>query len=154
MVCLLWKHNLNVKSRENLSVSYKHALRMRNSRSLRERNWERNCITQSWYPIFFRYPLNLLSNFSILSLKWSYTFIKWCAQELKGNIRVFCRVRPLLPDENSAEGKSISYPTSMEAFGRGIDLVQNGICSINTVLANPKFLQIMGENWDLCIFLT
>ncbi|PKI67640.1 hypothetical protein CRG98_011853, partial [Punica granatum] len=46
--------------------------------------------------------------------------------ELKGNIRVFCRVRPLLPEESSAEGKSTSYPTSMEALGRGIDLVQNG----------------------------
>ncbi|KAK4797152.1 hypothetical protein SAY86_029478 [Trapa natans] len=46
--------------------------------------------------------------------------------ELKGNIRVFCRVRPLLPDENSDEGKSVSYPTSMEVLGRGIDLAQNG----------------------------
>ncbi|PON61489.1 Kinesin-like protein [Parasponia andersonii] len=47
--------------------------------------------------------------------------------ELKGNIRVFCRVRPLLPDDGScADGKVISYPTSMEAFGRGIDLVQTG----------------------------
>ncbi|XLR14565.1 hypothetical protein S83_042503 [Arachis hypogaea] len=47
--------------------------------------------------------------------------------ELKGNIRVFCRVRPLLPDEScSTEGKIFSYPTSMEACGRGIDLAQNG----------------------------
>ncbi|KAI4322833.1 hypothetical protein L6164_022489 [Bauhinia variegata] len=47
--------------------------------------------------------------------------------ELKGNIRVFCRVRPLLPDEGcNTEGKIISYPTSMEASGRGIDLAQNG----------------------------
>ncbi|XP_061361242.1 kinesin-like protein KIN-14N [Gastrolobium bilobum] len=47
--------------------------------------------------------------------------------ELKGNIRVFCRVRPLLPDEScSTEGKIFSYPTSMEATGRGIDLAQNG----------------------------
>ncbi|XP_010443046.1 PREDICTED: kinesin-like protein KIN-14N [Camelina sativa] len=46
--------------------------------------------------------------------------------ELKGNIRVFCRVRPLLPGEsNSDEGKTISYPTSLEALGRGIDLMQN-----------------------------
>ncbi|XP_045814377.1 kinesin-like protein KIN-14N [Trifolium pratense] len=47
--------------------------------------------------------------------------------ELKGNIRVFCRVRPLLSDESrSTEGKIFSYPTSMEASGRGIDLSQNG----------------------------
>ena len=41
---------------------------------------------------------------------------------------MFCRVRPLLPDEGSStEGKIISYPTSMEASGRGIELTQNGI---------------------------
>uniref|UniRef100_A0A1J3GYY2 Kinesin-like protein n=2 Tax=Noccaea caerulescens TaxID=107243 RepID=A0A1J3GYY2_NOCCA len=44
--------------------------------------------------------------------------------ELKGNIRVFCRVRPVLPGENE-EGKTISYPTSLEALGRSIDLIQN-----------------------------
>ncbi|XP_020416772.1 kinesin-like protein KIN-14N isoform X2 [Prunus persica] len=47
--------------------------------------------------------------------------------ELKGNIRVFCRVRPLLADDGpSTEGKVISYPTAMDALGRGIDLVQTG----------------------------
>ncbi|KAK9209530.1 hypothetical protein WN944_001897 [Citrus x changshan-huyou] len=47
--------------------------------------------------------------------------------ELKGNIRVFCRVRPLLPDDSSgSEGKLISYPTTTEALGRGIDITQNG----------------------------
>lgn len=47
--------------------------------------------------------------------------------ELKGNIRVFCRVRPLLPDDGiSTEGKIFSYPKSTEALGRGIDVVQNG----------------------------
>ncbi|KAH0937668.1 hypothetical protein HID58_005129 [Brassica napus] len=46
--------------------------------------------------------------------------------ELKGNIRVFCRVRPLLPGENNGdEGKTISYPASLELLGRGIDLMQN-----------------------------
>ena len=48
-------------------------------------------------------------------------------QELKGNIRVFCRVRPLLADDAAgAEAKVISYPTSTESLGRAIDLMQNG----------------------------
>ncbi|KAE8703195.1 Kinesin-1 [Hibiscus syriacus] len=47
--------------------------------------------------------------------------------ELKGNIRVFCRVRPQLPDDSlSNQGKVFSYPTSMEYLGRGIDMTQNG----------------------------
>ncbi|KAF5472875.1 hypothetical protein F2P56_009543 [Juglans regia] len=46
--------------------------------------------------------------------------------ELKGNIRVFCRVRPLLPDDGVAtETAVIAYPTSTEALGRGIDLMQS-----------------------------
>ena len=36
-------------------------------------------------------------------------------------------MRPLLPEDGiSTEGKVISYPTSTEALGRGIDMVQNG----------------------------
>ncbi|KZV56429.1 kinesin-3 [Dorcoceras hygrometricum] len=46
--------------------------------------------------------------------------------ELKGNIRVFCRVRPLLADEAASDSKIISFPTTMETQGRGIDLCQNG----------------------------
>ncbi|XP_059623810.1 kinesin-like protein KIN-14C [Cornus florida] len=47
--------------------------------------------------------------------------------ELKGNIRVFCRVRPLLPDDGvGIEGSVVSYPTSAESLGRGIDLIQTG----------------------------
>ncbi|KAK8706089.1 hypothetical protein V6N13_049666 [Hibiscus sabdariffa] len=47
--------------------------------------------------------------------------------ELKGNIRVFCRVRPQLPDDSSSnQGNIFSYPTSMEYMGRGIDMTQNG----------------------------
>ncbi|XP_022954623.1 kinesin-like protein KIN-14C [Cucurbita moschata] len=47
--------------------------------------------------------------------------------ELKGNIRVFCRVRPMLPDDGvGAETTVVSYPTSTEALGRGIDLSQSG----------------------------
>ncbi|XP_010529372.1 PREDICTED: kinesin-like protein KIN-14C [Tarenaya hassleriana] len=46
--------------------------------------------------------------------------------ELKGNIRVFCRVRPLLPDDVGQEVNVIAYPTSTESRGRGIDLIQSG----------------------------
>ncbi|CAI9784171.1 unnamed protein product [Fraxinus pennsylvanica] len=47
--------------------------------------------------------------------------------ELKGNIRVFCRVRPLLSDDGvGTDAKVISFPTAMEALDRGIDLMQNG----------------------------
>ncbi|XP_028781367.1 kinesin-like protein KIN-14C isoform X2 [Neltuma alba] len=46
--------------------------------------------------------------------------------ELKGNIRVFCRVRPLLPDDGVGTDMVVSYPTSTEALGRGIELVQSG----------------------------
>ncbi|PNY09833.1 kinesin-1-like protein [Trifolium pratense] len=46
--------------------------------------------------------------------------------ELKGNIRVFCRVRPLLREDRSETDMAVSYPTSMEMLGRGIELVQNG----------------------------
>ncbi|KAK8626512.1 hypothetical protein V6N13_134155 [Hibiscus sabdariffa] len=47
--------------------------------------------------------------------------------ELKGNIRVFCRVRPHLPDDNSSNhGKVFSYPTLPECLGRNIDMTQNG----------------------------
>ncbi|KAI7753750.1 hypothetical protein M8C21_013349 [Ambrosia artemisiifolia] len=46
--------------------------------------------------------------------------------ELKGNIRVFCRVRPLLSDEGLDETKTISFPTTTETLGRGIEVVQHG----------------------------
>ncbi|XP_052180529.1 kinesin-like protein KIN-14C [Diospyros lotus] len=47
--------------------------------------------------------------------------------ELKGNIRVFCRVRPLLPDDGAGTDNSVvSYPTSVESKGRGIELIQSG----------------------------
>ncbi|CAK7350899.1 unnamed protein product [Dovyalis caffra] len=46
--------------------------------------------------------------------------------ELKGNIRVFCRVRPVLPDDGvGSEPPVIAYPTSTEALGRGIDVIQS-----------------------------
>ncbi|KAL3850813.1 hypothetical protein ACJIZ3_012695 [Penstemon smallii] len=47
--------------------------------------------------------------------------------ELKGNIRVFCRVRPFLSDDEvGTDTKVVSFPTSTESLGRGIDLTQNG----------------------------
>ncbi|RRT34174.1 hypothetical protein B296_00056133, partial [Ensete ventricosum] len=56
--------------------------------------------------------------------------------ELKGNIRVFCRVRPLLLDNGSSDtdGAVVSYPTSFESLGRGIDLTHNGMTSLLYVL--------------------
>ncbi|KAH1199953.1 Kinesin-like protein KIN-14M [Glycine max] len=57
--------------------------------------------------------------------------------ELKGNIRVFCRVRPLLADEScSTEDKIFSYPTSMETSGRAIDLAQNGLSTGSPMCAS------------------
>ncbi|KAG5135878.1 hypothetical protein JHK82_020609 [Glycine max] len=46
--------------------------------------------------------------------------------ELKGNIRVFCRVRPLLPEDSTGTDMAVSFPTSTEVLDRGIDLVQSG----------------------------
>ncbi|XP_071696962.1 kinesin-like protein KIN-14N [Rutidosis leptorrhynchoides] len=47
--------------------------------------------------------------------------------ELKGNIRVFCRVRPLLLDEGvEKEIKTITFPTTYETLGRGMEVVQHG----------------------------
>eukprot|EP01018_Ginkgo_biloba_P028973 Gb_03517 [translate_table: standard] len=47
-------------------------------------------------------------------------------QELKGNIRVFCRVRPMLPEdeESGSELPVVEYPNSMELQGRGVELIQ------------------------------
>ncbi|KAK3137668.1 hypothetical protein QOZ80_5BG0455540 [Eleusine coracana subsp. coracana] len=41
--------------------------------------------------------------------------------ELKGNIRVFCRVRPSLSNESGA----LTYPKGGENMGRGIELIHN-----------------------------
>ena len=48
-------------------------------------------------------------------------------QELKGNIKVFCRVRPLLPDDGPGAEPTVSYHTSVELAGRGIELIQSGM---------------------------
>ncbi|KAH9316621.1 hypothetical protein KI387_025248, partial [Taxus chinensis] len=46
--------------------------------------------------------------------------------ELKGNIRVFCRVRPMMPEDECTGSDSlvVQYPTSTELIGRGIDMIQ------------------------------
>ncbi|KAK9074204.1 hypothetical protein SSX86_006801 [Deinandra increscens subsp. villosa] len=47
--------------------------------------------------------------------------------ELKGNIRVFCRVRPLLFDDAAEnEPKTVSFPTTTENIGRGVEVFQHG----------------------------
>ncbi|KAL8195540.1 hypothetical protein R6Q57_025943 [Mikania cordata] len=47
--------------------------------------------------------------------------------ELKGNIRVFCRVRPLIFDDAAEdEPKTVSFPTTTENLGRGVELLQHG----------------------------
>ena len=51
---------------------------------------------------------------------------------------MFCRVRPLLSDESAgSENAVISYPTSTEALGRGIDVSQSGM---NTSVFSPYSL--------------
>lgn len=56
-------------------------------------------------------------------------------QELKGNIRVFCRVRPLLPNESGA----VSYPKNGENLGRGIELLHNGRVIITVIFLVLNF---------------
>jgi hypothetical protein len=47
-------------------------------------------------------------------------------------------VRPLLPEDGiTTEGKVISYPTSLESLGRGIDVTQNGTFLGGRILDNP-----------------
>ncbi|KAF9595680.1 hypothetical protein IFM89_002584 [Coptis chinensis] len=84
--------------------------------------------------------------FSIALFAFSFPFELWIVpkahsshfhelnndEELKGNIRDFCRVQPMLPDDGaSAEASVICYPTSTESLGRGIDLLQNGNLGID-----------------------
>ena len=51
---------------------------------------------------------------------------------------MFCRVRPLLPEDGVGTDMAVCYPTSTEALGRSIELVQSGIytrslsCSFST----------------------
>ncbi|KAG0447103.1 hypothetical protein HPP92_028493 [Vanilla planifolia] len=72
-------------------------------------------------------------------------------RELKGNIRVFCRVRPFLSDVDArgVDGSVISYPTSIESLGRGIDLMSVGKTQMNEQSSRSHFvftLRISGVN--------
>jgi kinesin family protein C1 len=77
-------------------------------------------------------------------------------QELKGNIRVFCRVRPLLSDgdSKSQEEALISYPSSVENAGRGIELVNQGeyaySCFLLVILNNFSH---KSNNKTLCLLV-
>ncbi|KAL3622673.1 hypothetical protein CASFOL_033490 [Castilleja foliolosa] len=67
--------------------------------------------------------------------------------ELKWNIRVFCRVRPLLSDDGArTDTKVVSFPTSMEALRRGIDLAQKDI-----FLEISQLVQSALEGLYLCL---
>uniref|UniRef100_A0A0E0P4A1 Kinesin-like protein n=2 Tax=Oryza rufipogon TaxID=4529 RepID=A0A0E0P4A1_ORYRU len=66
-------------------------------------------------------------------------------QELKGNIRVFCRVRPLLPNESG----DVAYPKSGENLGRGIELTHNGQMYFFTF---DKVFEQSTSQEDVCIF--
>ncbi|KAL3646284.1 hypothetical protein CASFOL_011464 [Castilleja foliolosa] len=67
--------------------------------------------------------------------------------ELKGNICVFCRVRPLLSDDGArTDTKVVSFPTSMEALRRGIDLAQKDI-----FLEISQLVQSALEGLHLCL---
>lgn len=87
--------------------------------------------------------------------------------ELKGNIRVFCRVRPLLSDESSInQGKVLSFPSSMETQGRAIDFANNGqkhsftfdkvftpeACQEEVFVEISQLVQSALDGYKVCIF--
>ena len=76
-------------------------------------------------------------------------------QELKGNIRVFCRVRPFLSDgdSNSQEEALISYPSSVENAGRGIDLMNNGEYASSHFLLVVLYNFSHKSNETLCLLV-
>ncbi|CAN8318971.1 unnamed protein product [Cochlearia groenlandica] len=83
--------------------------------------------------------------------KSSYSLV-----ELKGNIRVFCRVRPLLPDDaGQHEARVIAYPTSTS-----VELVHNGnnylfsfdkVCN-HEALQGSEIVHRVFDGYKGCIF--
>uniref|UniRef100_A0A0E0MAT4 Kinesin motor domain-containing protein n=1 Tax=Oryza punctata TaxID=4537 RepID=A0A0E0MAT4_ORYPU len=69
------------------------------------------------------------------------TIIRLVPQELKGNIRVLCRVRSLLPNETGA----ISFPKNEENIGRGV------VVSHSDIVANVEPNHREGEKCKLNI---
>ena len=66
-------------------------------------------------------------------------------QELKGNVRVFCRVRPLLvEDEDSEQSQSVvQYPQFGDLVGRGIELIQADGIWISDQLFSPLSVSML-----------
>lgn len=75
-------------------------------------------------------------------------------QELKGNIRVFCRVRPSLPDDGVGSEAIVSYPTAAESLGRGIDLMQNGLGTLHLCFAfHDVFIYLHNSVFIFTLFI-
>ena len=72
--------------------------------------------------------ISILNVCNFISLQVYYWGYRSCIslQELKGNTRVFCRVWPMLPDddESCSDLPVAEYPNSMELQGNAIELIQ------------------------------
>lgn len=63
---------------------------------------------------------------------------------------MFCRVRPLLQDRSETK-MVVTYPTSIEMLGRGIELEQNGITHISLPLLHSYCFLRVSCNAMLCL---